>query len=450
MSSFRAINARPVIDRECFNTSVDGFRADDEAKADTETSGNNAEAIASPDRGVIDIDSTGIDPADSGGDQSISGTPDSPLVTEEIAHTTTANAAAGNHDSNATVGPIDSLCEAVARCRAGSGDHRKTVSHIFGRNKAATRGIPEDSWIKWCRKHYQRFTYRDSLAGNWHKHQLRLVREQIDRFENRTTISSWKIALRKKEQGKLDMENAAIAAGQITLITPSLAPNNLSNSTSISSTAVSGIIPPPFTAVASGAADSTILATKSTSTLTGTAPSSADAAIYSPTTANHEINDSATSDVPTTVSPNTFNTISIEPDIATIDHAETLSSTLSDADDDEDTDAHSTAAPPASQLWERFLVPYLGAGKTFADIRTVCDAIELEFITPAFQARDNEKKIFPGVEFLPVFPDPKARMGKTKVAISTAEGAKRKAGDMKAATSAMPTKRPRLTRGAKA
>ena len=46
-------------------------------------------------------------------------------------------------------------------------DHRKVVSHIFGRNKACTRKLPENLWRLWCRKHYQRFKYRaeDATTG---------------------------------------------------------------------------------------------------------------------------------------------------------------------------------------------------------------------------------------------------------------------------------------------
>ena len=55
-------------------------------------------------------------------------------------------------------------------------DHRKVVSHIFGRNKACTRKLPENLWILWCRKHYQRFKYRAEDAENWHTIQLGLVR----------------------------------------------------------------------------------------------------------------------------------------------------------------------------------------------------------------------------------------------------------------------------------
>ena len=447
MSKFRAINARSVVECKYLDTSVDEFMADDGTKADDDTSNNNVDAISPPDRGVNDIEFAGIDPSDSERDQFSLDTPDTDPVTDQITDISIASAAAFNNASNDAVVPIDSRCEAVARCRAGSGDHRKTVSHIFGRNKAGTRGISDNCWIKWCRKHYQRFTYRDSLAGNWHKHQLGLVREQLDRFEDRTNIQSWKIALRKKEQEKLDIENAAVAAGQITLTAPCSANNNLSNSTGVIPTAASSAPPPAATAVTSAAADSTTPATESSQTSTETAPSSADAALRSASTVNHETDTSVASDATTRVSPNTSNPTSTTPDTPATDLSDTVSTALSDDADDDEFGADAT--PP--QVWERFLLSYLGTTKTFAEVRTVCDAIEREFNTPAFQARDTDKKVFPGVEFLPIFPNTKVKKAKTMISTSTAGATKRKASGTKAAAlaPAAPSKRPRLVRGSK-
>ena len=52
-------------------------------------------------------------------------------------------------------------------CPANSGDHREVVSHIFGRNKACPRELPNDLWIYWCRKHYQRLKYRAEDSEGW-------------------------------------------------------------------------------------------------------------------------------------------------------------------------------------------------------------------------------------------------------------------------------------------
>ena len=102
---------------------------------------------------------------------------------------------------------IDTKCMAVSTCVANSDDHRKVVSHIFGRNKACTRELPDSLWIYWCRKHYQRFKYRHEDLGTWHTRQMSLVGQQLQIFENCGQIPSWTIALRKAEHNKLAEED---------------------------------------------------------------------------------------------------------------------------------------------------------------------------------------------------------------------------------------------------
>ena len=167
---------------------------------------------------------------------------------------------------------IDSKCVAVSTCVANSGDHRKVVSHIFGRNKACTRGLPNNLWIFWCRKHYQRFKYRAEDAENWHTIQLGLVRNQLQVFEDYGQVRTWTIVLRKAEQDALAKENK----------------NGITYTNYISS------------------------------------------------------------------------------------------------------------------CWERFLVPYLGPNKTFAQVREVLNVIEGKFNEAEYRNRDKKLKTFPGVEFLPV------------------------------------------------
>ncbi len=167
---------------------------------------------------------------------------------------------------------IDTKCVAVSTCVANSGDHRKVVSHIFGRNKTCTRELPDNLWIFWCRKHYQRFKYRAEDAENWHTIQLGLVRNQLQTFEDWGEIHSWTISLRKAEQDAIAKENR------------------------------NGI----------------------------------------------------------------------------------------------------TYTNYISTCWERFLVPYLGANKTFAEVRQVLQVIERKFAEAEYVNRDKKLKSFPGVEFLPV------------------------------------------------
>lgn len=106
---------------------------------------------------------------------------------------------------------IDLVCsgEADGPCTLGSGDYRKVVSHVFGRNKRCTHQIPEDCWIKYCRKHYQRQKYR--CPADWFETQLLLIDAQIGKMEEWGGITSWTIAIRKKERELLDNENAYYA-----------------------------------------------------------------------------------------------------------------------------------------------------------------------------------------------------------------------------------------------
>ena len=114
--------------------------------------------------------------------------------------------------------PIDMKCKAVSTCLANSGDHRKVVSHVFGRNKASTRELPDNLWIFWCRKHYQRFKYRAEEAENWHQLQLKLVREQLQAFEDWGEVHCWIITLRKHEKYALAKEKKnGVSAQESTL-----------------------------------------------------------------------------------------------------------------------------------------------------------------------------------------------------------------------------------------
>ncbi|KAI4200734.1 MAG: hypothetical protein LQ350_003751 [Teloschistes chrysophthalmus] len=105
----------------------------------------------------------------------------------------------------------DPICagETDGMCTLRSGDHRKVVSHIFGRNKRSTHQIPDNCWIKYCRKHYQRQKYR--RPEDWPDTQLQIVDAQLDMMENWGGISSWTIAIRKRERMELDKENALLA-----------------------------------------------------------------------------------------------------------------------------------------------------------------------------------------------------------------------------------------------
>ena len=173
---------------------------------------------------------------------------------------------------------IDTQCVAVSTCLANSGDHRKVVSHIFGRNKTCTRDLPHNLWIFWCRKHYQRMKYRAEDNENWHLRQMELVRDQLQIFDNWGKVRSWTIALRRAEDVALAKMNK-------------------------------------------------------------------------------------------------------------------------EAKMNKDGVTNTNQTPPC---WERFLVPYLGANKTFAKVWEVLDIIQVKFDEEEFQGRSKKLKAFPGVEFLPM------------------------------------------------
>lgn len=77
---------------------------------------------------------------------------------------------------------------------------RKIVSHIFGRNKKPTQNIPDELWIWYCRKHYQRSKY--TCSNQWPQKQVDLVRLALDNFEKWGEIVHWNVVLRKREQDR--------------------------------------------------------------------------------------------------------------------------------------------------------------------------------------------------------------------------------------------------------
>lgn len=99
-------------------------------------------------------------------------------------------------------------CCFLEQCSTESPE-RKVTSHIFGRNKNCTKQIPDAIWLWYCRKHYQRCRYRSRPAFT--KHQLDSVRIQVDRLEAWGGVIEWEIILKKSEQERLDRENAELA-----------------------------------------------------------------------------------------------------------------------------------------------------------------------------------------------------------------------------------------------
>lgn len=102
-----------------------------------------------------------------------------------------------------------SRCQFMRLCNTDSNDYRKVVSHLFGRNKKCTTQIPEECWIEYCRKHYQRTKYRTTKdeRKNWVGVQLDILCRQLTRLERWGEVRSWEIAIRKKERDVLKRED---------------------------------------------------------------------------------------------------------------------------------------------------------------------------------------------------------------------------------------------------
>ena len=108
-------------------------------------------------------------------------------------------------------GPVNRLCEANRNdCRTGCFFMRKIIAHIFGRNKACTRQIPEHCWVQWCRKHYQRLRHR-MLEQGWIFLQISCLRTQLSRMEEWGEVQSFTILLQRRLQDELNRNDPAQA-----------------------------------------------------------------------------------------------------------------------------------------------------------------------------------------------------------------------------------------------
>jgi hypothetical protein len=103
------------------------------------------------------------------------------------------------------------VCEFAAPCRLnGSPDgyhFRKVVSHVFGRNKAVTKIFPQDVWVHYCRKHYQRARYR---ADQWPFTQCDLLLESLRRMQEWNGVESWDLDLRRREKIRVKTVNGEL------------------------------------------------------------------------------------------------------------------------------------------------------------------------------------------------------------------------------------------------
>ncbi|KAK3308017.1 uncharacterized protein B0T15DRAFT_549931 [Chaetomium strumarium] len=99
---------------------------------------------------------------------------------------------------------------------------RKSMSHIFGRNKTCTRSIPFHVWLSFCRKHYQRERYRN--IAEYVANLAQIVEIQVLRVESWSyynhhsgtpengIVQSWAIQLRKRQALLLEKKKAEAKA----------------------------------------------------------------------------------------------------------------------------------------------------------------------------------------------------------------------------------------------
>ncbi|KAK0708737.1 hypothetical protein B0T21DRAFT_416134 [Apiosordaria backusii] len=89
---------------------------------------------------------------------------------------------------------------------------RKSMSHIFGRNKSCTRAIPDHVWLMVCRKHYQRARYRSDInyqATLLQRIMIQVVRIQVWSNDNHRTgkegiLKDWTVAVRRREAKRIE------------------------------------------------------------------------------------------------------------------------------------------------------------------------------------------------------------------------------------------------------
>lgn len=100
--------------------------------------------------------------------------------------------------------PSEPICEFTNPCTTAntstetneSANPRKVISHIFGRNKTATKLFPPQVWVHYCRKHYQRARYR---SKEWPFTQCDLLLDSLDRMEAWEGVRCFKVVLRRRE-----------------------------------------------------------------------------------------------------------------------------------------------------------------------------------------------------------------------------------------------------------
>ncbi|KAE8143983.1 hypothetical protein BDV38DRAFT_277046 [Aspergillus pseudotamarii] len=126
-------------------------------------------------------------------------------------------------------------CEFTSPCPAATDDdtqttysRRKVISHIFGRNKSATKRFPDHVWVHYCRQHYQRARYR----VEWPVTQCELLMIVLGRMERWGGVSGWEVVLRKREVERLKVEDG----GEVTFSSSSSSSTTTNTTTTTTTT----------------------------------------------------------------------------------------------------------------------------------------------------------------------------------------------------------------------
>jgi hypothetical protein len=85
---------------------------------------------------------------------------------------------------------------------------RKVISNHFGRNKGCTRKI--QNWPLFCRKHYQRATYKPKL---WQRRKVNLILRQFDVIEQEHAGTTYTVSLKKSEMDRLNLFARSVDSG---------------------------------------------------------------------------------------------------------------------------------------------------------------------------------------------------------------------------------------------
>ncbi|KAF2739671.1 hypothetical protein EJ04DRAFT_572825 [Polyplosphaeria fusca] len=119
---------------------------------------------------------------------------------------------------------FECMFDEYSKCKTGQYNlklSRKVISNHFGRNKGCTRLIT--GWPLFCRKHYQRATYKPDL---WQRRKIDLIARMLDTIEHDFPGTTYEIALKKSEERRLNEFARKLSGGMsVEMATAATQPN---------------------------------------------------------------------------------------------------------------------------------------------------------------------------------------------------------------------------------